>query len=475
MSGCPAGSSDHGAASKCSTTGLIGGQSDCWLWPVKNSTKKMIENLLKWLDLDSDELRILLHERIGGIGQGDISERRPSKLYFPMAGPSCLVIFRFDGPNIIAIEQGQGFDKTQWEQISNEIEHSILKGPTRIGREYSFSGRRVTGSWRGTHSGVQIYPPPHDLPRVPVESGDHPFILEFPLMAAGLGTVTNHRRLRKHRDLTFLLNVLLVGGAKSMGFRFTHCWAGREWVQQWFSPQLNPPITDALSEPAAAQLEELEPEQYDAMPGNDGMGLRVPSDLDQSICSYDALSAPNRVKFDRAAFWFGTASRMWDVSVSASFAAFVSAIESLTVRGGGHALTCPVCGRPTHHEIPGPTKLFKRLLETFAPGATLARDRTDMYGLRSSILHGEHLMESDREIPMMGWTPPGSKEIEQYSGLWRVTRTALRNWLKSPPPQSSYLQQARRECAYFHWIERGCPLWQADVDWEWAEQEFPTQ
>jgi hypothetical protein len=435
----------------------------------------MSENLLKWPDLDPDELRILLHERFGWMGQGDISVRRPSKLYVPMAGPTCRVILKFDGPNIIAIERGQAFDRTQWEQIENEIEHSILKGPTKVGRHYSFSGRRVRGSWRGEHSGIQILPAPADAPRASLELADHPFILEFPLMITSLDAVTNHRRLRKHRDLTLLLNILLIGGAKSMGFRSTHCWAGTQWVRQGFSPSLYPDITNALSAPTVNPLEELQPEQYDAILGNDGMGLRVPSDLDQSINSYESLSAPNRVKFDRAAFWFGAASRMWDVSISASFTALVSAIESLTLRGNVHDLTCPVCGRPTQHEFPGSTKLFKRFLETYAPGATLARDRSDTYDLRSEILHGEHLMELDREIPMMGWTPPGFKEREQYSGLWRVTRTALRNWLKSQPPQSIYLQQARRECAYLHWIDRGCPLWQADVDWEWAEQEFPQQ
>ena len=183
----------------------------------------MNNNLLIWPNLDSTELRILLHERIGGTGQGDISVRRPSKLYLPMAGPSCRVMLRFDGTNIIATEPGQAFDVAHWREISNEIEHSVLAGPTRVGREYSFSGRRVTGSWRGNLSGVQVYPPPSDLPRVPTESGDHPFILEFPLMIAGLDTLTNHRRLRKHCDLTLLLNVLLVGGAKSMGFGFTYC------------------------------------------------------------------------------------------------------------------------------------------------------------------------------------------------------------------------------------------------------------
>jgi hypothetical protein len=107
----------------------------------------MIDNLLIWPNLDPTELMILLHERMRGTWQGDISIRNPSKLYIPMFGPTCRVMLRFNGPKIVAIEPDQAFDRTQWDQISNEIEHSILRGPTRVGREYSFSGRRVTGSW----------------------------------------------------------------------------------------------------------------------------------------------------------------------------------------------------------------------------------------------------------------------------------------------------------------------------------------
>lgn len=427
----------------------------------------MHSNLFIWPNLQPTELMILLHEHMGGTWQGDISVRKPSKLYIPMFGPTCRIMLRFDGPKIDRIEPDQAFDSTQWEQISKEIENSVLKGPTGVGREYSFSGRRVTGSWRGKRSGVQILPPPSNLPRVPTESGDHPFILEFPLMMSHLDPLTNHRRLRKHRDLTLLLNILLAGGVKSMG-RSTHCWAGTEWVQQWFSPTLNPYITGALSAPATTQLQELEPEEYDEMLGIDGMGLRVPSDLDQSICLYEALSGSNREKFDRAAFWFSTSAHMGDISISASFGALVSAIESMTSGGNVHEVICPVCGRPTQS---GPTKLFRNFLAAYAPGDTLARDRSDMYDLRSDLVHGEHLMELDREIPIMGWTSPGFKEREQYSNLWRLTRTALRNWLKS---RSHYLQQAREVCAYFHWIKRGRPLWEADIDWAFAEQEFPA-
>ena len=433
---------------------------------------QMPNNLLIWPNLQPTELLILLHEHMGGTWQGDISVRKPSKLYIPMFGPTCQVMLRFDGPKIDTIEPGQAFDRRQWEQISNEIENSVLKGPTGVGRECGFSGRRVTGSWRGKLSGVQILPPPGDLPRVPSSFGDHPFILEFPLMKSNLDRLNNHRELRKHRDLTLLLNILLVGGVKSKSIgRSTYCWAGTEWVEQGFSPTLNPFITDALSAPAATQLEELEPEEYDKLLGDDGMGLRVPSDLDHSICGYEALSDSHREKFDRAAFWFSTSSRMHDISISSAFAALVSAIESLTASGNVHQFTCPICAGPTDHRVPGPTKLFKNFLATYAPGASLAKERDEMYDLRSNLVHGEHLVELDREIPIMGWTPPGFKERQQYYDLWGLTRTALRNWLKS---RSLYLQQAREVCAYFHWIKRGRPLWEADSDWTFAEQEFPA-
>jgi hypothetical protein len=40
-------------------------------------------------------------------------------------------------------------------------------------------------------------------------------------------------------------------------------------------------VIDELSPPAAEQLEKVEPEEYYAMVGHDGKGLRVPTDLDE--------------------------------------------------------------------------------------------------------------------------------------------------------------------------------------------------
>src|SRR5215472_10043955 len=41
----------------------------------------------------------------------------------------------------------------------------------------------------------------------------NPFILEFPIQGSDLWFITNHRRIREHRRLTLLLNLLLAGSA----------------------------------------------------------------------------------------------------------------------------------------------------------------------------------------------------------------------------------------------------------------------
>ena len=244
----------------------------------------MTENLLQpaWTDLDSAELRLLLDERIGRPGQysGD-----PHKLYLPLAGDRCRVGLTFRDKNIVAIERGPAFDAAEWKWIADEIENTILAGPMTVGREYSFSSFRVLGSWRGEASGVQILPPPEGAPQAPTEMAEHPFILEFPLRNAGLWRVTNHRRMRVHRQLTLLLNVLLVGSTSVQPLRSAHLWAyvphgdsptgETVWVQAAFLAPLGAAVNEKLSAPAIERLEELDPEEYYARIGHDGHGLRV--------------------------------------------------------------------------------------------------------------------------------------------------------------------------------------------------------
>lgn len=402
----------------------------------------MTANLLSetWTNLDSSELRLLLDKRIGGPGQYDGRSNNPNKLYLPLAGASCRIGLTFRDKQIVAIEPGPAFDAAEWERVSDEVEKSILAGVLKVGREYSFSSHRVTGSWRGDRSGMQILPPPDDAPRAQMEMADHPFILEFPIKASNFWPVTNHRRMREHRKLTLLLSALLAGRTSLQPRRSEHFWAsmpcddGRfetKWVQQFFDARLGEPLIDELSPPASEQLEEVESEEYYATVGHDGKGLRVPGDLDRSICLYLQLSPKNRAKFDRAAFWMDMASRQWTISVSSSFASLVSAVESLTDRGTSHRLYCEECRRHFEHEVPGATERFRSFFEKYAPGVAL-RNRSEMYSLRSEILHGSDLMQLDQDLAF-GWDPPWWNERELHEQLWGLTRVGLRNWLKNSP------------------------------------------
>ncbi|HBI42287.1 MAG TPA: hypothetical protein DDY78_05435 [Planctomycetales bacterium] len=377
-----------------------------------------------WSDLDSGELRFILLERIGKPGQYDGRDSNPNSFYLPLAGSSCRIKLTFsDSKQILAIEPGPAFDAAQWKQVVEEIERT---GPHKVGRDCSFSSFRVAGSWRGKRSGVQILPPPADAPRAPCEMAEHPFILEYPMKVSDLWPITNFRRMREHRQLTFLLNVLLAGSTTIQPRRPRHLWAivpeewvtGQEvkWVQEFYFTNFGEALRDELSPQAAETLEEVDPETYYARVGHDLGGLRVPADLDDSICCFMRLSKANRDKFSRAGFWRDMARRQWTVSFSASFASLAIAVESLAEPGRDNR-----------------GAKFRTFIERYAPGRSLENRRKEMYALRSDILHGSGLMEMDQDTDF-GWAPPEQKEKDLMDELWGLTRIAMRNWLKNPPP-----------------------------------------
>ncbi len=307
------------------------------------SEHAMTTNLLRsrWIDLDSEELLFILLEMIGKPGQYSGRETNPTSFYLPLAGTDCRVKLTFaDSKQLIAIEPGPSFDPAQWERVAQEIEAT---GPIKVGRDCSFSGYRVPGSWRGERSGVQVLPPPADAPRAPYGIAEHPFILEFPVKAGGDIQVTNFRRMRAHRRLTFLLNVLLIGGTTIQPRRPRHLWVvlhepgvpfqGAKWAQEFYFASFGEIIRDELSPTATELLELVDPDAYYAKVGHDGGSLRCPADLDESICCYTKLAKANRDKFDRAGFWLDMASRQWTLSFSASFASLVIAIEVLAESG----------------------------------------------------------------------------------------------------------------------------------------------
>jgi hypothetical protein len=231
---------------------------------------------------------------------------------------------------------------------------------------------------------------------------------------------------------------LLAGRTNLQPRQSEHFWASVsddyseiKWVERFFFAKIGKEVSDELSPPGNERIEEVEPEEYYTKVGHDGKGLRVPKDLDLSICRYLELSSKDRLKFDRATFWMDMASRQWNISVSTSFAALVSSIESLTERGKTHRVFCDDCQDYSQHETPGATERFRSFLEKNAPGAALKARRNEMYSLRSGILHGSDLMELDQYSSSI-WDPSSGNEYALHRELWELTSFALRTWLKNP-------------------------------------------
>jgi hypothetical protein len=389
---------------------------------------------------DPHELRLILDHRIGQPGQYGGSDAPSTRFYLPLAGTACEVVLIFSNDAIVGLETGPAFDESKWNDVLNDI--SALQSPPirQIARQYSFCSFRVNGYWTGRRSLVQILPPPDDAPRADVEIADHPFILEYPFDVTGISPVDDDRRLRQHRRIANVLNVLLRCRISVPSRQSEHLWASVRrhdgstsdvrWVQRFFFSKLGRIQVDQLSVPEVEQLERIDSDTYyGGLHGHDGKPLRVPDDLDDSIVLYHSLSPSRRDMFDRAAYWFELASRLWATSISLSFTALVSCIEAFLKRGEIHNITCSACGKPTQHEAPGATERFRSFVEQFAPGTALRKRRNEMYRLRSEILHGSRLMLFD-EWRNVGWDPPYWNQRELHAELWTLTETVLRNWLK---------------------------------------------
>lgn len=405
----------------------------------------MSSNLLRdeWSSLDSVDLRILIDKHISGPGQYQDRAKNPDRLYLPLAGDKSRIVLSFKNAKIVAVNPGPAFDTDEWERISDDVQRTVDCEVRAYGRDYAFCSRRVMGSWRGEKSGVQILPPPIGAPVAPFEMADHPFILEFPMIGSDHFQLMNHRRIRELQRYAYLLDLLLNAHMALQASSGEHFWAvvrddndpakfEVKWVQNSYFGPMDTIVSNSLSEFAGPRLAEFDHCAYYKKTGDDGTGLSVPDDLDASICTYQELPKSDREMVDRATYWMNLAHRHWPVSKSASFAALVTAIESLTEKGTSHSVFCELCKAPKTHEVPGATQNFRSFFDAFAPGVGLEAQRKRMYELRSRILHGGDLMQLDQHLRFGVWDPPYWGQKELHDELWNLARIAIRNWLRAP-------------------------------------------
>ena len=117
-------------------------------------------NLLDELpkELDLREFRLLLDERVGGPGHA--MEAPEGKLYLPLARAACRIVLVYEGSRIVSVEQGPAFDPDEWATIVGEVATSIVRGPIKVGREYSFAlfSRDPSRVARTAFSGADPFP-----------------------------------------------------------------------------------------------------------------------------------------------------------------------------------------------------------------------------------------------------------------------------------------------------------------------------
>ncbi len=92
------------------------------------------------------------------LGQFDSAGDKDT-IYFPQAREYCEFSIKINADRVLQIGPGDSFDAEKWNRLSEEIDLTLMGGTEKIGREYSFAGHRVAGSWRGARSEIQIVAP----------------------------------------------------------------------------------------------------------------------------------------------------------------------------------------------------------------------------------------------------------------------------------------------------------------------------
>jgi hypothetical protein len=305
-----------------------------------------------------------------------------------------------------------------------------------VRREIFFSVPEIKGTWRHGDD-WQILPKPSHAPRpFPDSLGkEQAFVLEFRIRTSPHHTLLETRRSRRRWELHLLLAFVLRGTVKPE----VSAPGEQRWVV-FLDPETDTSKTAYagegykvggrgfvvrdrdFSEPEAEPLGTLPDEDYYARIGLQ-TEMDVPASIDSFFDRFEAAPHETREKMLRACYWFSASYRMWHALQSLSFVSAINAVEALLPESEQHE--CSVCGK--EHRYPGPTQLFRDFVERYAQGVP-KRARSDMYDLRSSLLHGTQLHGSDVPRAWSGIIPSVQRHEALHRTALEVARTSVRNW-----------------------------------------------
>lgn len=301
----------------------------------------------------------------------------------------------------------------------------------------------------------QILPAPDHFPRAPYVEAHHPCILEikYNFVSDPSKRMPDQeevpdwiqRQDHEKRVIHEIVNLFGVFSfSKFVQTRGNHSWTIHtddtmatkpEWRQLSYSVSEHQHQISEFTNSPASQITEIDTQKfYDFGAGYMGSDFSVPDMLSEILDSYYSLNQDNKDAILRSICLFNNAKRIKPISSSISFACFVSSIESLVdhIHKGVIIEKCKVCSTPRYSV----TRKFTDFLTKYSSGsAELIQFYKKAYDQRSKILHAGALFLGEH-IPA-GWSESDWAAYHMSSGIERICRIALANWILERPKYPS--------------------------------------
>jgi|HubBroStandDraft_6_1064221.scaffolds.fasta_scaffold00261_30 hypothetical protein len=382
-------------------------------------------------EIELGELHWLLLQRFKGAMQPT-----PDEVVYPGHPTQYSVKICLGKVGIKDVLQGPNLDTADIDSLQSQIISELLAPiETRIANVILFSHLPVDG-WYRYRDCFQILPIADTAPRPTFLLADHPFVLQFRFPTSSNWSIRNFRRSARQGQLVSVLGALLAGSVWSLSETGDHRWTV-------LSDEVGIPLrTEYLPVGYICPGFVAESDEFSAVDGLRNLPRRshheyffswglsgescfeVPESLDGLLDGFYNLPADHREQFLRASYWFELARTHYTSSRSATFAALISSIETL-MPSKEKSSACKECGQSLGKST---TQRFVDFVEQMAPSADgIAKARKELYRVRSTLLHGGRLLDSDRVgiCPALGL----ASEFENMNYAQRLGRLVLANWL----------------------------------------------
>lgn len=387
--------------------------------------------------VDSDELAFLLSQHFKSAAYP--SDRRVD---YPDTVPPVISLIYDDKGVVRRIIPGDVAEEALHPIIRDVQEKLLAPAIAKTGNLILFGQFPTEGYWRYIDKLV-IRRAPDEAPRPMAMVGQHPLVLEVTYQGAEDGFTDRMRWDRESHKWALILTLLVPGLQIPRRVEFNHTWVVPMRDPSMLGPHTSieaqevylfagrRPQSEGLSEQGSLPGIELVRE----IPAGVGPGqvLVLPLKIQTWLDAFRSLDKAKETKILRSAYWLHHSIDVWRLSKSASYQSLIQAVETLIDVPKGQS-NCPECHRTLG---PGPTKLFSDFLEKYAPspaepGPKSARNV--LYGMRSSLVHGNTLLQMDHGTMYAWYGPMPAQEQTLVSEARQICRQAVTTWLECQYP-----------------------------------------